>query len=78
MSEAEGKVRSTVQSSHSRRGARDWIIRFLLILLVLLVIPIPVGMVWQFLAQRSEARTVLPPGQLTNVDDRFLHLYCTG
>jgi pimeloyl-ACP methyl ester carboxylesterase len=71
-------VKNTVQQSNRNKGFRYWLTRILLGLLILLLIPIPIGMVWQFFAQRAEARRNLPLGQLTNVDGRFMHIYCTG
>ena len=64
--------------SPRRKGARYWIARILLGLVILLLIPIVIGTVWHFFAQRSEGREVLPLGQLTNVDGHFIHIYCTG
>ena len=71
-------MKNTTKQSTAKKGFRVWLIRILWAVLVLLVIPIPIGTVWQFLEQRAEAKKYFPLGQLTNVDGHFLHIYCSG
>lgn len=67
-----------VSQPNAKKGARFWLLRILLVVLILLVIPFPIGAIWQFVAQQIEAKQNLPLGQLTNVDGHFMHIYCTG
>ena len=65
-------------TTHQRKNLGYWLSRIGRILLILLIIPLPIGWVWQVIAQRVEGRQNLPLGQLTNVDGHMMHIYCTG
>ena len=66
------------RQSNANKGFRYWFTQIILGLFILLLMPIPVGIVWQFLARRLESGKYLPLGKLTDVDGHFMHIYCTG
>jgi len=59
-------------------GFRRWARRILLGLLVLLLMTLLVGVVWQAVASTAEQRNYPPPGQLVDVGGYRLHLQCVG
>ena len=66
------------QDNKQPRAQQSCLIRIVSGLLLLLIMPIALGMVWQFIAERVESSRYLPPGRLINVDGHVMHLYCTG
>ncbi len=52
--------------------------RWLVPLLILVLVLIPVGAVYETLSERADERAYPPPGQMLDVGGYRLHLYCTG
>jgi pimeloyl-ACP methyl ester carboxylesterase len=55
-----------------------WVLRVILILLGIVVALILAGCAYQTLSEWNDARTFSPPGELVNVGNARMHIYCTG
>ncbi|HSL47312.1 MAG TPA: alpha/beta hydrolase [Anaerolineales bacterium] len=73
-----GKKDQHILSDLQHTSRRNWFKRGLLSLLILILFLPASGAAYQFLATRSDQRTYLPDGQLTNVGGYMLHIHCTG
>lgn len=62
----------------TKKDFRFWLKRIGLSMLIFLIVPLPIGFVWQTIAQNSEQKNILPLGELMDVDGRLMHLHCTG
>lgn len=65
---------------HPQRGRRGWRIvrRIGLGTIVLLLVLIAAGMLWNVLAIRHYRNANPPPGKLYTVNGAHMHLYCSG
>ena len=64
--------------SKPQKGFRYWLARIGLIAFILLIVPLPIGFIWQVAAQNVEKKQILPLGELVDVDGHLMHIYCTG
>lgn len=63
---------------NTKKDFRFWLKRIGLWMLIFLIVPLPIGFVWQTIAQNSEQKNILPLGELVEVDGRLMHIHCTG
>lgn len=55
-----------------------WIARIVLALVILVVLLVAAGAGWQWLASLRDTRAYPPPGELVDLGDYRLHLFCMG
>jgi pimeloyl-ACP methyl ester carboxylesterase len=60
------------------KGQRWRFLKWLRRLLILIIILVPVGAIYEWLSERADARANPPPGQMVDVGGYRLHLYCVG
>ena len=65
------------KNNQSQNG-KNWLKRIGLGLLIFLIIPLPIGFVWQVIAQNAEKEKIIPLGQLVDVNGHMMHVHCTG
>jgi pimeloyl-ACP methyl ester carboxylesterase len=61
-----------------RRGWIRWLVRIVIILLLLPLILIPLGYIYETIASRADGERYPPPGELIDIGGFRLHLHCSG
>lgn len=72
------KIEISTTPSRKRRGCLTLIGRGILIALLLVLILVPLGVLYQTDQIRLDQRQYPPPGVLVHVGEQQFHLYCTG
>jgi pimeloyl-ACP methyl ester carboxylesterase len=76
---AAGKAEKSLPSKPAYTPwTKSWQARLLAILVMLAVLPIPVGVLWQAFAAPLEARRTPAPGQMVDAGGYKLHINCQG
>lgn len=60
------------------KSIRWWLSRIVLGLVILLLLPFPIGTIWQIIASNTEQRLYPPPGRRVDVGGYSLHIQCVG
>lgn len=71
-------MNTKIKSTEKRGGCLGCLGRGLIGLLIVLIVLMVAGVIYQSSASASDLKKYPPPGQLYNVGEYRLHLYCTG